>query len=295
MRFFTLCLAIALTLHAAGAEQKLAFERNGAVWIAKADGSGAKKLVRGVNPQISPDGTRIAFNTESGGGGKFERVIAIADAASGSVVKLTEVPSGNCYGPVWSPDGTHLLFRIFDEHDWAIGLVRADGTGFRILKKPTKDDRAVHSATFARDGQSVFCQDLLKIDRVALDGRKIASWDVQKISGGGTLNSGARLEVSPDGTRLLVDVDMDEEVTRKDWDGPPAAVWSLDLASGKATRITPPKVFGWDACWAGENEILHVMMPPGEKETSIYRRSLEPGAKPKLVARSARTPSISQR
>lgn len=34
-----------------------------------------------------------------------------------------------------------------------------------------------------------------------------------------------RLDASPDGKSLLMDVEMDEKA-RKDWDGPPPSVWA---------------------------------------------------------------------
>ena len=45
------------------ADRHIAFERDQAVWIAKLDGTGEKKIADGIFPTISPDGTRVAFNT----------------------------------------------------------------------------------------------------------------------------------------------------------------------------------------------------------------------------------------
>ena len=45
------------------ANRQIAFERNNAVYIANLDGTNEKKAVDGIFPAISPDGTRIAFNT----------------------------------------------------------------------------------------------------------------------------------------------------------------------------------------------------------------------------------------
>ena len=68
---------------AAGAERQIAFERDRAVWIAKIDGSGAKKIADGIFPAISPEGTRVAFNTEEKNGAKWVRHIAVVEIASG--------------------------------------------------------------------------------------------------------------------------------------------------------------------------------------------------------------------
>ena len=45
------------------ADQHIAFERNNAVYVANLDGTNEKKIADGIFPAISPDGTRVAFNT----------------------------------------------------------------------------------------------------------------------------------------------------------------------------------------------------------------------------------------
>ena len=45
------------------ADQRIAFERNDAVYIANLDGTGEKKVADGIFSAISPDGARVAFNT----------------------------------------------------------------------------------------------------------------------------------------------------------------------------------------------------------------------------------------
>mgnify|MGYP003694611829 CR=1 FL=1 len=55
----------------------------------------------------------------------------------------------------------------------------------------------------------------------------------------GDMSGDGRIDVSPDGKRLLLSIDMGEESGRKDWDGPLPALWAFDLESQKATRLTP--------------------------------------------------------
>jgi hypothetical protein len=45
------------------ADRHIAFERNNAVYIANPDGTNEKKVADGILSAISPDGTRVAFNT----------------------------------------------------------------------------------------------------------------------------------------------------------------------------------------------------------------------------------------
>jgi len=63
------------------------------------------------DPQISPDGEKIAFvlSTINHGEDAYERHIWMADRASGKVEQFTHGPGSDTY-PRWSPDGTQLLF-----------------------------------------------------------------------------------------------------------------------------------------------------------------------------------------
>src|SRR4029453_1367766 len=71
---------------ALGGPQMIAFERKDAVWIANLDGTGEKKIADGIFPAISPDGTRVAFNTvEKTSDTSYVRHMAVVDVANGNV------------------------------------------------------------------------------------------------------------------------------------------------------------------------------------------------------------------
>src|SRR5215212_3219188 len=64
----------------------IAFQRDQAVWIANLDGTGEKKIAEGIFPTISPDGTRVAFNTvEKTSDTTYARQIAVIDVATGKI------------------------------------------------------------------------------------------------------------------------------------------------------------------------------------------------------------------
>src|SRR5262249_311666 len=67
-------------------DRHIGFERDQAVWLANLDGTGEKKIADGIFPAISPDGTRIAFNTtEKTSDTTFARHIAVVDIATGNI------------------------------------------------------------------------------------------------------------------------------------------------------------------------------------------------------------------
>src|SRR5207249_10923781 len=92
-----------------------------------------------------------------------------------------DVPSDNSYYPTWSPDGNRILFTLRQNEVWDLGLINADGTGFRVVRKGDPNEVTRYSPVWARDGQSVFCQDMTNIYRLGLDGAVIAQWKIDKI------------------------------------------------------------------------------------------------------------------
>jgi TolB protein len=130
----SLCVAFSALVNAE--RRKIAYERGKNIFVADADGTHSRKIAEGALPEISPDGTRVAFNTEGDAKNRPgpERHIAIADVASGKVTVLPNIPSDNCFGPVWSPDGKQLAFSIMADKAWQLSLVNADSSGFRFVK-----------------------------------------------------------------------------------------------------------------------------------------------------------------
>ena len=106
------------------------FEARPLAWM---DRSGAQDVVRAepaewLNPDVSPDGRYIAMDIRADG----HRDIWVYEWARGSLTRLTTEPTNEEF-PVWTPDGTRIVYRVFTSSADPIGssLVwkRADGTG----------------------------------------------------------------------------------------------------------------------------------------------------------------------
>jgi TolB protein len=246
--FFAFALA-SLSATAFPADRHIAFERNNAVYIANLDGTNQKKIADGIFPSISPDGTCVAFNTvEKTSDTTYVRHMAVVEIATGKVNVFKDVPSENSYYPSWTADGKQILFTTRPHEVWDLVVINSDGTNFHVLKPGVQNEVTRYSSIWARDGHSVFCEDMANVYQLGLDGTVIAQWTIKKIIPNGDMSGDGRINVSPDGKHLLLSIDMGEESNRKDWDGPLPALWSFDLDSQRSVRLTSRKLFGWDGC-----------------------------------------------
>jgi TolB protein len=287
-----LLLSLFCAAFATAADRHIAFERDDAVWIANLDGTNGRIIAAGIFPAISPDGTRVAYTRVEKTGATYIRRIAIVDLATGKTNVFQDVPGDNGYYPAWAPDGKRILFTYRDQEVWNLGLINADGKDFRVLKKGTQDKVTLYAPCWARDGQSVFCQDMTYIYHLRLDGAALDLWNIRKTIPNGDMAGEGRIDVSPDGKLLLLSIDMGEEHNRKDWDGPLPALWTFETATQKAVRVTSKTLFGWDGCWMDDENILFLSQASGEVTASIYRMSIN-GKNLKRLITNARMPSVS--
>jgi TolB protein len=294
--FFRLVLLLVSSVYTVTASPPLvAFERGPQIYVANLNGTDVKKIAKGSAPDLSPDGTRVAFHTEASSKTKLVRQIAVADIAAKRVTVFKgEIPSENCQRAVWSPGGEHILFEIWTDSDWHLAMINADGSGFRYVKKASPKNNSLWSTCWAPDGRSIYTQNLDKLYQLAPDGSELKQWSLRTLFPKGSLSSGSTIAVSPDGNRLLIDVEMEgESVKATDWDGPPPSMWIFDLASGETSRLTPKGVLAWHGCWLNDKQVLFTSQGAGEKQPSIYEMSVsEKDRKP--VIRNANNPTVSR-
>jgi Tol biopolymer transport system component/predicted Ser/Thr protein kinase len=136
---------------------RLAYERKGwdyDVWLIELGPSGPRQTPVVVstryegNPQLSPDGQRIAF--VSNRTGRFE--LWVADGDGRNLLQLTSLATeGEVGSPRWSPDGMHLAFDFgrSGTNDWDVYVIDArGGAPRRATTAPSNDVKP----SWSRDG-----------------------------------------------------------------------------------------------------------------------------------------------
>jgi Tol biopolymer transport system component len=117
-------------------------------------GSVPLKLFRGFafGSTWSPDGTRVAYVTTAGGGG---RKAFYWDLANGESERLPGIPEG-ADNLAWSPDGEWIAFAYYTDSTRQIDdlyKIRTDGTGLaRLTSTPSAEE---HTPVWSPDGTQI--------------------------------------------------------------------------------------------------------------------------------------------
>lgn len=116
------------------------------IWLLSTSGGAPRQLTFGSHqnqsPSFSPDGSRLAFLSNRGGGDDGSQ-LHVLRLDGGEAKKLTSLKAGAGQA-IWSPDGTSILFSAPIQPDGppdapkviTRGMYKVDGTGFKA-NRPT--------------------------------------------------------------------------------------------------------------------------------------------------------------
>lgn len=147
-------------------------------------------------PALSPDGTKILFETTRGGG---QTEIYVMNADGTGLTNLTHNPGGSDERPSWSPDGTRILFASARDASgsYDIFVMNADGSNPVNLTSHPAIDRP---AAWSPDGT-----------RIVFSSNRTGAFDIYVMDADGSnpvnlTNATTAADFapawSPDGTRI---------------------------------------------------------------------------------------------
>jgi TolB protein len=147
------------------------------VFLAAPDGSAARQVTAGtrlgaIEPTISPDGTRLVFESHVYDSDEPGELWTIN--ADGS--DLTRITSGaDDRQPAWSPAGDRIVFQRHRGGQWDVWTIAPDGSGaVNVTRTPRRDETDVSWSpsgrwlVFSGDGPNV---DIASLFTIRADGR----------------------------------------------------------------------------------------------------------------------------
>ncbi len=150
-----------LTRGAPGAPDRLVYVRGTVdpnIWRVTTERPGApvsaptlivSSTVLDANPQFSPDGSRIAFQSNRSG----SREIWVADSSGANESQLTFMEGDQAGSARWSADGQAIAFDALHQGQWDIYVVAASGGKPRPLTSGGTNDT---TPSFSRDGKWIY-------------------------------------------------------------------------------------------------------------------------------------------
>jgi hypothetical protein len=144
---------------------------DGALWVSRPDGSGARQLspagVQVELPRFSPDGRQIAYMGKEPG--RPYRIFVVA--TEGGTPKEASRGEDNQGAPTWSPDARHLVYgnvHCQEEHRCAIHMI--DLASGKVTALP--DSEGLGTARWSPDGRYVAALNPAEHTLVVFDNRR---------------------------------------------------------------------------------------------------------------------------
>lgn len=182
------------------------------------DGSGLQRLTnresRGeYQPQVSPDGKYVVFNTYRFGGWK----LAIAELQDGkikrgSIRKLVKSLKGYEYDANWSADGESIVYIGFTSGNSGYRQLFVTDPSGREVRQLTNTSSSHYAPSFSEDGKHIYFQ-AIEGEAYRLKRMNIESGEIKLLTERDNAHEIAP-GLSPDGSRLaFYRIHLDESVT----------------------------------------------------------------------------------
>ncbi len=201
------------------------------------------------HPALSPNGKQVVFVHATPTASELQ-LATLGSTSEPAVVLASDATRRNFRNPVFSPDGTSLVFAYDKGASSYLGKVSPSGTGFQELGNGAPSYSA---PSYFPDGRSVLAiagssaSGYAQLERVTLaDGKAVTVAS----SLGDATSIANRAVVSPDGTKVAFDGRLASGATR---------IFVLDLATKAVHQVTDypgdPNALDSFPTWVGNSEV----------------------------------------
>lgn len=221
----------------------LCFVRNGYIYIKR--NNKIEKLIKGNNPDLSPNGENLAYTHNVNSSGP-ERLIRIMDLKTRKVIEFKSYQNCIQYGPIWSSNSKLIAFNILLNHKWEIGILDPYDDRCRIISTNYHNSKVLTLCSWAKNNSSILCQDTENIYEIGIDGKLINKFSVLSVFGSPFVSSATKYIFSYDGKNILFDFEYEED----------QRLYIYNLERNKSIQISPRNFNCSQPKWFSKDEIL---------------------------------------
>lgn len=209
------------------------------------EGGGAK------HPSMQKDGSRIVFIRTSANDSEIAMVPTAGGMVSTVLVASTTATARNLRTPVFTPDGTKIVFAYDEGAGSSVGIVNTDGSGFTRIAGGSLSYSAI---SMFPDGSGVLAAagsttaQLTQLEKLSLVGGTHVN--ITNTLGNEALGIATRAVVSPDGKKAAFDARVSSGSVR---------IFVIDLMTKVVTQLTDypgePGANDSAPCWVGNDKV----------------------------------------
>ena len=279
---------------ATAARGRLCFTRGDYIFIQEPNGR-IKRLVKGYEPNISPDGQTIAFVTSKGEWPNSDSHVNVFDIQTGNARSISTLNAFQSFHPLWSPDGRQLAVQIIIDNKSAFATVDPWTDDYCVIPSNLQSEFTWLNS-WMPDGNSVILNNLEHVYQLALDGQMVRKLSIRELFGNVSVSSLTRFSFSTDGRFLMFNSSMVPD------DVGIASIYLWDIGAQRLTRLTSDSIGALDPRWlASGDEIIFTGYVKGHYKPRscipyyrIYKISLK-AKTPMILVRDGEDASFSTR
>jgi TolB protein len=228
-------------------------------------------------PALSKDASKIVFVHGSGASAEIDSILV--NAASGiapTTLATSDARHSNFRTPVFSPDGSYVVFAYDTNGTSALGRVSANGGGIQLIFGGDPRGRSYTSPSFFPGGSQLLAasgwapDNYDALEQVSIDGSASALVSLPN----GTFGLANRAQISPNGTQIALDAFS--QATGASW------LYAYNISGGTYTRLVyypaAPLANETFPTWVGMSQVGYSSDFGGGDEVYVVASSAHDGS-----------------
>jgi TolB protein len=204
---------------------------NGGIYVYSASKKKAELIVKGTDPYLAPDGSKLAFTLNSA---KGDRQVEVIDLATKQKTIL-HTNNMNCYGPVWSPDGQFIAYNAFINSTWFICMIDKDNHSPVVVTKMLNYGTGAYSPTWSADNKKIVIHNMDTVFVFNTKSELLEKIPIAKFADPTDITSATKFILTNDEKKIVFDCSVNEP----GFEEPPGAIFVFDRQAKTTKRITP--------------------------------------------------------